>query len=273
MKWGYASTAAIVRSLQKDLYYRQELEKDLKLILLDHLNVGIYLKIEEWLPLLTDLAYYFILTGAGRRTLGEAYSNIVPVDLDKRDFFLKSKVKRVIWIVCSVLLPFTLKKRCKSARLKRLIDCLAPLNSIFFYYSGAFPSIINRFLAVRYIFYPQRPPMLDADSWIYKGLALATGILAFNNLREAFITHNPSIITSNTKSLMKPCRQQYKCPVCLDPIAGLSFASIKCGHVYCWHCISKWMILEREAEMQESWCPVCRVACNPPDLLPLANLK
>lgn len=38
MKWGYANTAAIVRSLQKDFYYRQQLQADLKLILLDHLS-------------------------------------------------------------------------------------------------------------------------------------------------------------------------------------------------------------------------------------------
>ena len=38
MKWGYASTAAIVRSLQKDLFYRQVIQSDLKLILLDHLS-------------------------------------------------------------------------------------------------------------------------------------------------------------------------------------------------------------------------------------------
>jgi hypothetical protein len=38
MKWGYANTAAIVRSLQKDFFYRQQLQSDLKLILLDHLS-------------------------------------------------------------------------------------------------------------------------------------------------------------------------------------------------------------------------------------------
>lgn len=268
MKWGYASTAAIVRSLQKDVYYRQELEKDLKLVLLDYLSVGMYLKIEEWLPLLTDLMYYGVMTGSGRRTLGEAYSNIVPVDLDKKDYFLKSKVKRIIWIVFSVLLPFTLKRRCKSPRLQRVIDCLAPTNTIFFYLTGAFPSIVNRFLSVRYIFYPQRPPALDQDSWIYKGLALATAVVTFNNLRGAFITQDKCKGLSASGGI-KPCRQQYKCPVCLDPIAGLSFASIKCGHVYCWHCISKWMTMEADG----SSCPVCRVACDPPDLLPLANLK
>lgn len=38
MKWGYATTAAIVRSLQKDYFYRQQIESDLKHVLLDHLS-------------------------------------------------------------------------------------------------------------------------------------------------------------------------------------------------------------------------------------------
>lgn len=38
VKWGFASTAAIVRSLQKDFYYRKELENDLRLLCLDNLS-------------------------------------------------------------------------------------------------------------------------------------------------------------------------------------------------------------------------------------------
>ena len=38
MKWGYTTTAAIVRSLQKDLFYRRQLQNELKMILLDHLR-------------------------------------------------------------------------------------------------------------------------------------------------------------------------------------------------------------------------------------------
>jgi len=42
MKWGYATTAAIVRSLQKDQFYRRQLQNELKLILLDHLRKKCY---------------------------------------------------------------------------------------------------------------------------------------------------------------------------------------------------------------------------------------
>lgn len=38
MKWAYATTASIVRCLQKDQFYRNQIESDLKLVLLDHLS-------------------------------------------------------------------------------------------------------------------------------------------------------------------------------------------------------------------------------------------
>jgi hypothetical protein len=115
------------------------------------LDVGVYLKIEEWLPLIVDLIYYSLQTGRGRRTLGEAYSNLVPVDLDSRDYFLKSKIKRILWVVMTVLVPFTLKKGIKSDLIKRILVLFDPLNSIFFYYSGKYPSIVNRLLSIRYV--------------------------------------------------------------------------------------------------------------------------
>lgn len=109
------------------------------------------MKLEDWVPLVVDLLYYTLQTGRGRRTLGEAYSNLVPVDLDSRDYFLKNKLKRLLWVVTTVVLPFTLKKGIKSETFKRVLEILVPLNSIIFYYSGKYPSIINRFLSIRYV--------------------------------------------------------------------------------------------------------------------------
>lgn len=115
------------------------------------LDVGLYLKLEEWLPVIVDLLYYTLQTGRGRLTLGEAYSNLVPVDLESRNYFLHNKIKRILWVITAVLVPFTLKRRIKSEMSKRILETLEPLNSILFYYSGKYPSIINRFLSIRYV--------------------------------------------------------------------------------------------------------------------------
>ena len=151
MKWGFATTAAIVRTLQKDLYYREELLKDFKLVLLDHLSVSWYFKAEEWLPLLVDLIYYGVQTGRGQRTLGEAYSRIAPVDTRSRRFFLESKQKRILWLISTVIFPFLLRKKVKSPKLLKAFDLLSSLNSVFFYYTGRFPSISNLLLQKRYV--------------------------------------------------------------------------------------------------------------------------
>lgn len=118
------------------------------------------MKLEEWVPLAVDLLYYLVQTGRGRRTLGEAYRNLVPVDLDSRDYFLNSKIKRLLWVVATVVLPFTLKKGIKSEILKKVLEILEPLNSILFYYSGKYPSIINRLLSIRYVHYFKRVSLI-----------------------------------------------------------------------------------------------------------------
>jgi hypothetical protein len=151
MKWGYANTAAIVRTLQKDLYYRQELTNDTKLVLLDYLSAGWYFRLEEWVPLLVDLMYYGVQTGMGKRTLGEAYSRICPVDTTRREFLLEDKLKRITWLLSGVLFPFLLKRQFKNPRLLKLVDLLLSLNSSLFYYTGKFPFFSNRLLSIRYV--------------------------------------------------------------------------------------------------------------------------
>lgn len=112
--------------------------------------------------------------------------------------------------------------------------------------------------------------MLDEDALIYKGLALALGILSLKKLNDFIKEQTKITISVAVSTSMKPSKQKFKCPVCFDSIEEAAFASIKCGHVYCWHCIYKWMTAK---SLSKGSCPVCRVPCDPPDLIPLANLK
>ena len=108
---------------------------------------------------------------------------------------------------------------------------------------------------------------MDEDSLVYKGLAATLAIIIATKLKD-FV--NELGTKQQTKAQlvdsMKESQQKFKCPVCLDYLEDATFASIKCGHVYCWYCISRWMGSEQN-------CPVCRVPCEAPDLIPLANLK
>ena len=113
--------------------------------------VGWVMRIEDdWLPLAVDCFYYTILTGRGHRTLGESYSHLMPVDLQSRSLLLKNKVKRLLWIITTILVPFILKRRVSKDK-RRLIEILEPINAILFYASGKFPTIINQMLSIRYV--------------------------------------------------------------------------------------------------------------------------
>ena len=106
--------------------------------------------------------------------------------------------------------------------------------------------------------------MRDEDALVYKGLAAALTIITLTKLKE-YVNEPANTNPSNTT--MKEGSHKYKCPVCYDHLEGATFASINCGHVYCWYCISRWMATS------EQTCPVCRIKCEGPDLIPLANLK
>ena len=113
------------------------------------------------MPLLVDLFYYLASTGCGKRTLGEAYSNIVPVDIEKKQLFLANgigngnettgmRTKRIVWVLLSVLLPHILKNST-NGRAKEILDILFELKSVLFYWSGKFPSFTNQFLSIRHV--------------------------------------------------------------------------------------------------------------------------
>ena len=53
-----------------------------------------------------------------------------------------------------------------------------------------------------------------------------------------------------------------QCGICMNPRTHPA-ASIKCGHVFCWDCLQRWMSSVRQE------CPLCRVPAKPNDVLPL----
>ena len=68
------------------------------------------------------------------------------------------------------------------------------------------------------------------------------------------------------RSTVRAANACFDCNICLDfavePVVTL------CGHLYCWHCIYKWLKLERETEIPNR-CPVCKAALSTAALVPL----
>lgn len=49
-----------------------------------------------------------------------------------------------------------------------------------------------------------------------------------------------------------PCYEPVTCPICLDyPVAG---KITRCGHIYCWPCILRYLSLTDKPWMK---CPIC----------------
>lgn len=105
---------------------------------------------DDWLPLAIDCFYYMSLTGRGNRTLGESYSHLLPVDTQSRSLLLKNKMKRCVWVLVTVLVPFMIKKK-GSREVKGIVEVLEPINRILLYGMGKFPTITNQFLSIRYV--------------------------------------------------------------------------------------------------------------------------
>lgn len=121
------------------------------IFLIHILGVGWYLKLEEWLPFIVDIFYYSTLTGSGKRTLGESYSNIVPVESVQRKLLLGIRSKRILWVILGVLIPHILKRKTKNKMSGKIIEILSESRLILFYLFGKFPSFTNRILSIRYV--------------------------------------------------------------------------------------------------------------------------
>lgn len=164
MKWGFASTAALVLAQQKDSFYANQLSEELKTVALDWLgrldselagclfelfylatvDIRTFLKWEEWIEALGRVLYWLLLTGSGHRSLGEEYIRISPVDMKSRSLFLENVPKRLAFALLSVLLPFVLKGKHYS-------ESVEVLNAVHFYWTGKFPTLLHRLFSIRYV--------------------------------------------------------------------------------------------------------------------------
>ena len=69
------------------------------------------------------------------------------------------------------------------------------------------------------------------------------------------ITHDTYTDLIATRSICNICGQTRHKPAC----------SIRCGHVFCWTCLQRWLATTAQA------CPICRKSCIPRDVILLRN--
>ncbi|XP_041859000.1 peroxisome biogenesis factor 10 [Melanotaenia boesemani] len=103
-----ANQAQLIRSSQKDEYYRSVLRNNANEAFHTLAGSKRWLDWRREIELLSDLAYYSLTTFSGYQTLGEEYVNIIQVDPTKRQ--IPSRARRGLFILCHAYFPYLLEK-------------------------------------------------------------------------------------------------------------------------------------------------------------------
>ncbi|TKS77001.1 Peroxisome biogenesis factor 10 [Collichthys lucidus] len=103
-----ANQSQLVRSSQKDEYYRTSLRNNANEAFQTLAGSKRWLDWRREIELLSDLAYYGLTTFSGYQTLGEEYVNIVQVDPTKRQ--IPSWARRGLFVLCHAYFPYLLGK-------------------------------------------------------------------------------------------------------------------------------------------------------------------
>ncbi|KAI9228848.1 MAG: Pex12 amino terminal region-domain-containing protein [Piptocephalis tieghemiana] len=112
-----ASQADIIRSNQKDVYYIEQLKKDVSEVLQQWLGSRTYQQVRHKADTACSLGYYALTTLAGHQTLGEEYCDILQVS--HRPFTYPILLKRLLMVGIHCLGPVagsslmaSLRKHC-----------------------------------------------------------------------------------------------------------------------------------------------------------------
>lgn len=68
------------------------------------------------------------------------------------------------------------------------------------------------------------------------------------------IIENNYKIYFNIKIIKQPIEIKNVCAICLDELIEETIATLNCGHSFCYHCISEWLLKSEHMD-----CPSCRV--------------
>ncbi|XP_012712046.2 peroxisome biogenesis factor 10 [Fundulus heteroclitus] len=103
-----ANQAQLIRSSQKDEYYRSVLRNSANEACQTVAGSKHWLDWRREIELLSDLAYYGLTTLSGYQTLGEEYVGIVQVDPTERQ--VPSWGRRCLFVLCHAFVPYFLEK-------------------------------------------------------------------------------------------------------------------------------------------------------------------
>ncbi|XP_058445178.1 peroxisome biogenesis factor 10 [Malaya genurostris] len=293
-----AGQAEIIRTIQKDQTYVEEIRSQLSdiLLLISQKN---WFKYQHLCKLIAEILYHHYAIVHNLQTLGEEYTGIIQVDTNY--VMLPNKALQIFAIlleyggehVVDRILTRLQVEIDRSDELlpeardgfNKLIDGLKFIvpyvrgfhTSLFYIYGGKY-HISKRLVGINYILIRN---WLKENHSIYGFRILGVVTLVQlvlsiivkwveqrRKLKNARATAGSAASVkrvSSTTTTTEPDAvrsSERKCALCMEPAMDVS--TTQCGHLFCWVCILNWLD-EREI------CPICREAIKKSRVVKLQN--
>ncbi|KAL6254579.1 hypothetical protein P5V15_014631 [Pogonomyrmex californicus] len=272
-----ANQAEILRSHQRDDDFVKYLQEKLSEI---SQNFGVHRTLLPYIrsdiPL--KLLYFVFTSGMGNQTLGEEYTGIVQVNLEKRK--VPTLTVRILAAILECLGERMLLKLLQQfqayvnhphseltpaavtffntllSKLRTMIPIIVLFHKGIFYIYGRYYSLGKRIAGLDYTkVYGSRP--VDTISWGLRLLGVATLIQCLLRTWQSSTPQNTTVANiSNAKYI------SHKCQLCLEATAT---TATLCGHLFCWNCLSEWLRVKPQ-------CPFCREYVPPSRIVHVMNL-
>ncbi|XP_033157667.1 peroxisome biogenesis factor 10 [Drosophila mauritiana] len=285
----------IVRSVQKDARYTNELAEDLSDVL-RLTGPRNWIKYNQMCRLLAELCYHGFASANNLQTLGEEYTGIIQVDGNYKQ--IPSRLLQLIAIVLEFggdsLFQRLMQKLDTyvanneeirpevKPQLKKIIQKLRAspsyvkaLHKSLFYLDASKYQLSKRTTGINYVLIRHwlQP---EFSLYGYKILGVITflqvtvslAISGWDAWREHKRQQLESIKQAGKKFLQRSSSAKDldpntpQCILCLEPRSNSSLTP--CGHIFCWSCLLEW--LEERDE-----CPLCRESLKKSQVILLQN--
>ncbi|KAH8349976.1 hypothetical protein KR084_010706 [Drosophila pseudotakahashii] len=285
----------IVRSVQKDARYTNELAEDFSDVL-RLTGPRNWIKYNQMCRLLAELSYHGFAAANSLQTLGEEYTGIIQVDGNYKQipsrllqliaivlefggdsFFQRLLQKLDTYVANHEEIRAEAKPQLKKIiqRLRHSPSYVKALHKSLFYLDASKYQLSKRTTGINYVLIRH---WLQPEFSLYGYKIL--GVITFLQVSVSLAISGWDAWREHKRQQLEQIRQVGKkflqqgssekdvdpdapqCILCLEPRSNSSLTP--CGHIFCWSCLLEW--LEERDE-----CPLCRESLKKSQVIPLQN--